>query len=385
MRRRDSLSVAIVLGIQTLGAALIYVFMMSDNIFILCGILALATITFVILQRYRHIEDWLVACFREGRRAGIVFGLIIALTVPLLIGNNVYVTHILVISMIFVVLALALNFQIGSANIPNFAIGASYGIGAYASALVAVEFGVNFWLALAMSGVLGTSFGFILGLPCMRTHNFYTALVTIASTVVVHQLINNFEFTGGPRGIVNIPAPTLFGHSFRDPISLFSVYELPRQANYYYLALALVLFTILVAKRLHASRIGLAWNALREDEIAARAQGINVTWYKILAFAVDAGIAGLAGTIYAFYIGYISPDNFTFLVSVTIMTMVIVGGIDNIFGVIVGAVLLTVLPEKFRVFEDYRLLFFGAIVILMLIVRPQGLFPQRLRSYGGGG
>jgi branched-chain amino acid transport system permease protein len=132
------------------------------------------------------------------------------------------------------------------------------------------------------------------------------------------------------------------------------------------------------------SRVGLAWNALRADELAARCQGINVSWYKVLAFAVDAFLAAFAGTIYAFYVSYISPDNFTFLVSVTIMTMVILGGMDNIFGVVVGAFLLTVLPEKFRVFADYRLLIFGTIVILMLIVRPSGLFPKRLRQYQAG-
>src|SRR5690606_4411157 len=108
-------------------------------------------------------------------------------------------------------------------------------------------------------------------------------------------------------------------------------------------------------------------------------------WYKVLAFAVDAFMAAFAGTIYAFYVGYISPDNFTFLVSVTIMTMVIVGGIDNLFGVILGAFRSTVLPEKFRIFSDYRLLLYGAIVIAMLMVRPEGLFPKRLRRYGGHG
>ena len=129
--------------------------------------------------------------------------------------------------------------------------------------------------------------------------------------------------------------------------------------------------------------MGLAWNAIRADELAAKCQGINVVWYKILAFGVDAFLAAFAGTIYAFYISYISPDNFTFLVSVTIMTMVIVGGMDNTLGVIIGAFLLTMLPEKLRVFSDYRLLFVSVVVILFLILRPKGLFPQRQRNYGG--
>jgi ABC-type branched-subunit amino acid transport system permease subunit len=199
---------------------------------------------------------------------------------------------------------------------------------------------------------------------------------------VVHQLLNNFSWTGGPNGLVGIPAPTLFGHSFNSPIEMFGM-RLPSQANFYYLSAALVGLAIVSAKRLHESRVGLAWNALRSDPLAARCQGIDIVWYKMLAFGVDAFLAAFAGTIYAFYVSYISPDNFTFLVSVTIMTMVIVGGMDNTLGVILGAFLLTLLPEKLRIFSDYRLLFVGVVVILFLILRPQGLFPQRARKYGG--
>jgi branched-chain amino acid transport system permease protein len=193
--------------------------------------------------------------------------------------------------------------------------------------------------------------------------------------------LNNFEWTGGSNGLVGIPAPTLFGHSFDQPIVWFG-HRLPSQANFYYLSAVLVGISIISARRLHTSRVGLAWNALRSDELAARCQGINVAWYKTLAFAVDAFLAAFAGTVYAFYVSYISPDNFTFFVSVTIMTMVIVGGMDNTLGVIVGAFLLTLLPEKLRFFDDYRLLFVSVVVILFLMLRPQGLFPQRLRTYG---
>jgi branched-chain amino acid transport system permease protein len=215
----------------------------------------------------------------------------------------------------------------------------------------------------------------------MRTRDSYLALVTIAFGVVIQQLLNNLDWTGGPNGLVGIPAPSLFGYSFDSPLRVFGA-TLPSQVNFYYLSGVLVVIAIVAAGRLHASRVGLAWNALRADELAARCQGINVTWFKVLAFAVDAFLAAFAGTIYAFYVSFISPDNFTFLVSVTIMTMVIVGGMDNTLGVIVGAFLLTMLPEKLRAFSDYRLLFFGVVVIVFLMIRPQGLFPQRLRHYG---
>ena len=199
---------------------------------------------------------------------------------------------------------------------------------------------------------------------------------------IIHQLLNNFEWTGGAQGLIGIPAPSVFGHSFTQPLRVFGL-TLPAQANFYYLALLLLMLAIVVAGRLHHSRIGLAWNALRADEIAARSVGINVVWYKMLAFAVDAFLAAFAGVVYAFYVGYIAPDNFTFLVSVMLMTMVIVGGMDNVIGVIIGTFLLTLLPEKLRVFSDYRLLFYGLVVIAFLSIRPQGLFPQRLRRYRG--
>jgi ABC-type branched-subunit amino acid transport system permease subunit len=233
---------------------------------------------------------------------------------------------------------------------------------------------------LPAAAIVATAFGFLLGIPSMRTRDSYLALVTIAFGVVINQLLNTLDFTGGPNGLVGIPAPEIFGHSFASPLVVLG-YELPPQANFYYLSAMLVLVAILFADRLHNSRVGLAWNALRADELAARCQGINTTWYKVLAFAVDAFLAGFAGTIYAFYVGFISPENFTFLVSVTIMTMVIAGGMDNILGVLVGAVLLTLLPEKLRAFSDYRILFFGVTVIGFLLIRPQGIFPKRLRRY----
>ena len=378
-RHSGLLTIIFITVIAGLGWALLVV----ESWQVLAAILAAAIICFLAVQRYPNLEQTVTNALQASPRIAFVYGSFLALLFPLVAGNNSYVIHLAVIAQLYAVLALALNFQLGSANIPNFSTGASYGIGAYTSAMAALYWGVDFWLALPLAAITATIFGFIIGLPAMRTRESYLALVTIAFAVVVHQLLNNLSWTGGPNGLVGIPAPTLFGHSFASRIELWGL-SLPSQANFYYLSLLLVGLSIVCAKRLHMSRVGLAWNALRADELAARCQGINVSWYKVLAFAVDAFLAAFAGTIYAFYVSYISPDNFTFLVSVTIMTMVILGGMDNIFGVIVGAFLLTVLPEKFRVFADYRLLIFGTIVILMLIVRPSGLFPKRLRQYPGG-
>ncbi|MFC3088694.1 branched-chain amino acid ABC transporter permease [Tabrizicola soli] len=373
---------AIVAGVQLGGAALLGAFLLGEKTAVVVALLAVMGAIFALLQLRPGLEERIVSAFRAQRRPALALGVGIVLAYPFFMQGSSYALHLLVIALLYSVLALALNFQLGSANIPNFATGASYGIGAYTSALLALNFGVSFWLTLPVAAVVATIFGFLLGFPSMRTRESYLALVTIAFGIVVHQLLNNFSWTGGPNGLVGIPAPTIFGHSFAQPIEVLG-FRLPSQANFYYLSAALVALSILSAKRLHDSRVGLAWNALRADPLAARCQGIDVVWYKMLAFGVDAFLAAFAGTIYAFYVSYISPDNFTFLVSVTIMTMVIVGGMDNTLGVILGAFLLTLLPEKLRIFADYRLLFVGVIVILFLILRPQGLFPQRPRHYGG--
>jgi ABC-type branched-subunit amino acid transport system permease subunit len=217
-------------------------------------------------------------------------------------------------------------------------------------------------------------------MPTLKTKDYYLSLVTVAFGLVVYLLLNNFMWTGGPNGITGIPPPSIFGYSFREGLKIFGV-SMPYQANFYYLVLFLSVAYIIIAKRLHDSRTGLTWNAIREDEVAAKCSGIDTANYKILSFCVNCFHDGVTGAVYAAYVSFISPENFQFMVSVVVVTMVILGGMDNIFGVVIGAVLLTLLPEKFRMFEDYRMMAYGIRVILTLVFRPQGLFPQKLRRY----
>ena len=373
--------VTIVIATISGVAFFLWIFLKANHSAIVSALLVALGVGFWLMERHPTWEKVVAASFHRARSVAFGVGMLVALAYPFAFGQNTYHMHLLVTCLLYSVLAIALNFQLGSANIPNFATGATYGIGAYSSALLALNFDWSFWATLPVAAAAATVFGFLIGLPSMRTRDSYLALVTIAFGVIIHQLLNNFEWTGGAQGLIGIPAPILFGHSFAQPLQVFGL-VLPSQANFYYLSLVLLLLALVVAHRLHNSHIGLAWNAIRADEVAARSVGINVVWYKVLAFAVDAFLAAFAGVVYAFYIGYIAPDNFTFLVSVTLMTMVIVGGLDNIIGVIIGTFLLTLMPEKLRAFSDYRLLFYGVIVILFLTIRPQGLFPQRMRTYG---
>ena len=334
----------------------------------------------ILFKKWEGLNDAVARLFKEMKILAIGVFILMVLTLPFVFQASPYLIHICVMAGLYAILALGLNFQLGSTNVVNFATAASYGIGAYTSALLAVHFHVPFWIGIFLSGSAASLFGLVLGIPCMKTKDYYLSLVTIAFGLIIYILLINFSWTGGPNGIPNIPPPSILGHSFKEPIYLFG-FNLPFQSNYFYLIFIFVIGALFVAYRLHHSRVGLTWNAIREDEIAARCQGIDVTWYKILAFCIDAFFGGVTGTVYAHYIGFISPENFAFIVSVVVVTMVILGGMDNVFGVIIGAVLLTILPEKFRAFEDFRLLIYGVIVVTMLVFRPQGLFPQKLRVY----
>lgn len=371
---------AIVVSLEVIGLGLVLVFLYGDNRVINFGIIIVAVTVFIGLHTFRSLGRTLDSLFQRNWRAGYAAAVVLAVGVPFLLQGNTYVYNLLILSMLFAVLAVALNFQLGSSNLPNFASGASYGIGAYAAALLMTKFGISFWPSLVVAALVAAFFGLLLGIPCMRARDYYLALVTIAFAVVVEQLLTNLRFTGGPDGIVGVPAPVLFGYSFNTSPEILG-FALPPQVNFYWLALAALILAIVVGQRIHYSRVGLAWNAIGADPLAASCQGINVVWYKVLAFVVDAFIAAIAGVIYASYTSYISPDDFTFIVSVTIMTMVIVGGMDNVLGVIAGAFVLTILPEKFRMFEEYRLLFYGVAVIGVMLLRPEGIIPRRIRRY----
>lgn len=379
MRKKIVHAVSILLvesGVFTLLTAFMYTDKMWKVIVLILGITGLG----LLLSRLEKASQSLVNLFQEMKFISGLGLVLMVLSIPFVFKSSPYLIHICLMAGLYTILALGLNFQLGSTNVVNFATAASYGIGAYTSAMLAVHFHLSFWIGILIGGGVASLFGFLLGFPCMKTKDYYLSLVTIAFGLIIYLLLNNLAWTGGPNGVPNIPPPSIAGHSFKAPLVILGV-TLPFQANYFYFVFLLVIGAIIVAHRLHHSRTGLTWNAIREDEIAARCQGINVTWYKILAFGIDAFFGGVTGTVYAHYVGFISPENFHFVVSVVVVTMVILGGMDNVFGVIIGAILLTILPEKFRAFEDFRLLIYGVIVVTMLIVRPQGLFPQKLRVY----
>ena len=282
---------------------------------------------------------------------------------------NRYHMDVITTAGIYVLLALGLNIVVGFTGLLVLGYIAFYAIGAYTYALLNIHLSVPFFLALPIGGFVAYLFGFLLGSPVLRLRGDYLAIVTLGYGEITRLVLNNWdEVTRGPKGIAEISRPVLFGFTFRAPL------------HYYYLILFLVLISIFITMRLTRSRIGRAWEAIREDERAAQAMGINITAMKLLAFAISAAFAGIAGVFFAAKQTHISPESFTFWESALVLSMVVLGGMGSIAGVITGALILIILPEILRGFEDYRMLLFGVGMVLMMRFKPQGFIPPKRRT-----
>jgi branched-chain amino acid transport system permease protein len=292
------------------------------------------------------------------------------LTLPLWLGPiNDYFVHIIIAIGVYVILTLSLNIIVGYAG--QFALGhaAFYGIGAYVAALLMVNLHFSFWLALPISAIVTGFFGLLLGSPVIRLKGDYLGIVTLGFGEIVRLIFVNWvNVTGGPMGIPGIPAPELFGYSFSG------------KTEYYYLILILVAISLFVINRIVHSGIGLNLLTIREDEIAAGAIGLRPTKYKLLAFTIGAFFAGAAGAFWASYISFISPDSFQYIDSVTILAMVVLGGMASIPGSILGAAILTVTPEILRFVSDYRMMLVGLAIVVMMVFKPSGFWGETKRK-----
>jgi branched-chain amino acid transport system permease protein len=290
------------------------------------------------------------------------------------------------LALIYVMLGLGLNIVVGFAGLLVLGYAAFYAVGAYTYALLAQHYDLSFWLSLPVAGALAALAGFLLGLPVLRLRGDYLAIVTLGFGEITRLLLNNLNFlTGGPDGIGNIPRPTLFGLEFSrrasdGEITFHDFFGLDYSGDYaiiflYLLGLALVLLTLFVINRLLRMPLGRAWEALREDEIACRSLGLSPTTIKLSALTLSAAFAGLAGAFFAARQGHINPESFTFIESAMVLAIVVLGGMGSQLGVMLAAVAITALPELAREFDEYRMLAFGLVMVLMMIWRPQGLIP----------
>ena len=284
-----------------------------------------------------------------------------------------YHTSIMISALIYVMLGLGLNIVVGLAGLLDLGYVAFYAVGAYAYALLNMHFGISFWVVLPISALLGTLFGTILGYPVLRLRGDYLAIVTLGFGEIIRIILENWDrFSNGPRGISNIPAPSFFGHQFGQHASVIYIY---------FIVIGLVLLTIFFVNRLENSRMGRAWIALRDDEIACQAMGIDKVKTKLTAFALGATWASLAGVVFAAKTSYINPMSFTIWESITILCVVVIGGMGSAIGVIAGALVLILLPEYLRAVSEYRMLVFGALQVIVMVFKPEGLIQSVRKKY----
>jgi branched-chain amino acid transport system permease protein len=306
------------------------------------------------------------------------------------------------LAVLYCFLALGLNIVVGFAGLLDLGYIAFYGVGAYVYALLASpQFGIHlpFWVILPLGALLACIFGMLLGAPTLKLRGDYLAIVTLGFGEIVRIFLNNlstpFNLTNGPQGITLIDPFRLDGFSFAGTQHVFGQ-ALTSPIKYYYFLVIVLLLVIVVNVRLQNSRIGRAWEAIREDEVAARAMGINTRNMKLLAYAMGASFGGIAGGMFSAMQGFISPESFVLVESIMVLSMVVLGGMGNVFGVVVGALMLSYIPEVLRytvgpaqmaVFgrtlidpEVFRMLLFGLALVLMMLFRPAGIVPSALRK-----
>jgi len=285
-----------------------------------------------------------------------------------------YAHDVAISVLVYIILGLGLNVVVGLAGLLDLGYIAFFGVGAYTYALLSVHFGLSFWLCLPIAGCFSALAGCIIGYPTLRMRGDYLAIVTLGFGEIVRIVLNNWmSLTNGPNGVLGIKGPDVYW--FKN--GSFEHMWLNNLEQLYYIILGLAVFTVVAVYRLNYSRIGRAFEAVREDQTAAELMGVNTLRLKLLAYALGAVFGGLAGTFFAARMKFVSPESFTFIESAMVLAMVVLGGMGSIPGVILGSLALIALPEVFRGFELYRMFVFGGVMAVMMIFRPKGLWPAK--------
>ncbi len=289
----------------------------------------------------------------------VMIGILLAamLVFPLM-GFSQYVYRIAVVSVLYAILAMSLNLIAGVAGQISLGHIAFYGIGAYTSALLCVNFGVSVWVGILAAFVVSMLFGLLIAIPTLKLSGGYLAILTMSFAEIIRLILLNWtSVTRGPMGILNIPKPSLFGYTIKS------------SGAFLYLVLTVAIIVYIGLHNLIHSRFGRNLQALRDDEISSESMGINVYRYKVIAFVISTGVAGVAGALFASYMEFIDPSSFISDESTVILSMVVLGGMGNMNGSIIAAALLTILPEALRSFSDYRMLVYGVVLVAMMLLK----------------
>ncbi|WP_088225910.1 branched-chain amino acid ABC transporter permease [Desulfosporosinus sp. FKB] len=301
----------------------------------------------------------------NGKKTRAFFlSLLIIIVVLLPLGVNNYVEEVMTNTFFYIILALGLNIVIGYAGLVDLGYAAFFAVGAYTTGIL-MRYGLNFWLTIPIAVIFCVIAGIIIGGPTLRLRSDYLAIVTLGFGEITRITARNLKITGGASGLVGIQRPTIFGHK---------LYQI---TDFYYTFFILVILAIIVSLRIYHSRLGRAWQYIREDEDAAEAMGIDPVKTKLYAYMIGAAFGGVAGAFFAVKMTAISPETFAFTQSAMILLAVILGGMGKIPGAILGAVFLVFFPEIFREIGQMRMLLFGILLVIIMVFRPQGLWPER--------
>jgi len=336
---------------------------------------------------YKSATAPLGAAFRQaiGSLAGVptwVYLVLLAagaIVYPLRANN--YMIDVAITCLIYVSLGLGLNIVVGLAGLLDLGYIAFFAVGAYSYACLNLYLGVNFWLAIPAGIVLGMLCGCIIGYPTLRMRGDYLAIVTMGFGEIIRIVLNNWDrLTQGPNGLLGMSKPILFYPWFTEGGLGWVRFEMKSLDSLYYLILFFATLTIIGSHRLNNSRIGRAWVAIREDEVAAELSGVPTTWLKLLAYALGAAFASVAGAFFAAKLAYTNPNFFILMESCVVLCIVVLGGSGSIPGVILAAIALIAIPEVFRELQTYRMLAFGLAMTVMMVLRPEGLIPASRRK-----
>ncbi len=306
-------------------------------------------------QKNSIFKNWLV-----------ILVAILFIILPFII--NAYWVDVLFFFGVYALLGLSLNIVLGEVGLFDLGHMGFMAIGAYTTAILNTTFGIPIIVLLPISAIAAGAFAWLVCSPIIHLRGDYLCIVTIGMGEIVRLTLNNnpFGITGGSNGVYGIDFP-----------SLGSIFVIDNSTKFYYYIWLIVGLTIIGLVNLQRSRIGRAWNCIREDEIAAESTGIDVRYYKLLAFVLGAGLAGVAGNIYASKLMIVSPESFSFMESCMLFCIVLIGGMGSIPGVLIGAAAISLFPEVFRAFAQYRMLIFGAAMVIMMIFRPGGIWPRK--------
>ena len=300
-------------------------------------------------------------------------------TYPFMANN--YMIDVGISCLIYIVLGLGLNIVVGLAGLLDLGYIAFYAVGAYSYSLLNLHLGLNFWICLPIGIVMGCIAGCIIGYPTLKMRGDYLAIVTMGFGEIIRLVLNNWDkLTKGPNGLLGMAKPILVYPSFTDGSLTWTAFPIKSLTALYYLIMIIAILVIIGVRRLDDSRIGRAWVAIREDEVAAELTGVPTTWLKLLAYAMGAAFASVVGAFFAAKLSYTNPNFFIFMESCIVLCIVVLGGVGSIPGIVLAAIILTAVPEMFRELQEYRMFAFGGAMTVMMVLRPAGLIPASRRK-----